>query len=63
MGGWALYSAVSGIGTLVAFCFVGVALFGSTSLVAYGGVFQRASLIIGLSWLTLLAGWIWRGGV
>ena len=53
--GWSVYSLVSGLGMLAAFAYAGVGFSQVSGLVDFGGLFQRISLIAGLSWLTLLA--------
>lgn len=57
MVGRALYSLASGIGMFVAFCLAVVGFSGDTGLVEYGGLFQRVSLVVGLGWLMVVAGW------
>ena len=53
--GWSVYSLVSGLGVLTAFVYAGLGFSQVPGLVDFGGLFQRISLITGLSWLTLLA--------
>lgn len=54
--GWAVYSIVSGVGVLIFFMLAGSTLQQAGHLAPYGGLFERISIIIGLSWLSLLAG-------
>jgi hypothetical protein len=52
---WALYSAVSGALFLVTFFLASAAFAQRPGLVEFGGLFQRVTVIIGFTWLTLLA--------
>jgi len=53
--GWAIYSALSGAGMFAAFVLAGLGFRQTPGFVDFAGVFQRLSLIIGLTWMTLLA--------
>jgi hypothetical protein len=59
--GWALYSAASGVGFAVAFVLTSMAFNQVEQLVAFGGLFQRATVTVGWTWLTLLAVHLLRG--
>jgi hypothetical membrane protein len=52
---WAVYSVLSGIGMFVAFAVSGVGFSQNAAVVDVAGVWQRVSVIIGFTWLTLLA--------
>ena len=60
-GGWAVYSAVSGVCFVVLFTLslAGTGQEGGLGEVA--GLLQRIAVTIGLTWLTLLAGHLMRG--
>jgi hypothetical membrane protein len=53
--GWAVYSLLAGLGMLVTFVLAAVGFDQHPSLVNFAGVFQRLSIIIGLTWIALLA--------
>ena len=53
--GWAAYSAASGIGFPAALVLASAAFAQNAALVGVGGLVQRAMVVIGWSWLTLLA--------
>ena len=53
--GWAVYSILTGLGMLVTFVLAGMGFTQNPSLVHFAGVFQRLSIIIGLTWIALLA--------
>lgn len=53
--GWAIYSALSGIGMFVTFVPAGMGFMQSPGFAEFGGIFQRLSLAIGFGWITLLA--------
>jgi hypothetical membrane protein len=53
--GWAIYSILAGLGILVTFILAGVGFKQNPVLVDFAGVFQRLSIIIGLTWITFLA--------
>lgn len=53
--GWAIYSAASGLGMLIAFFFASMGFSQAEGFVDFGGLFQRITLVVGLGWLTLLA--------
>ena len=53
--GWVIYSALSGCFMFVAFVLAGIGFSQNPSLVNVAGVFQRLSITIGWSWMTLLA--------
>ena len=59
--GWAIYSALSGFLMFVAFVLAGMGFSQNPSLVNVAGVFQRLSITIGWSWMTLLAVHLLRG--
>jgi hypothetical protein len=52
---WALYSLVSALAFLVSFGLASAAFNQAPSLVAFGGLFQRVTVITGFAWLTALA--------
>jgi hypothetical membrane protein len=53
--GWAAYSAFTGIAMLATFVIAGMGFGQRPGLVNFAGVFQRLSITIGWTWLTLLA--------
>ena len=53
--GWALYSAGTAAAMLTAVGLAGAAFSQAPRLVANGGLYQRASVTIGFTWLTALA--------
>lgn len=53
--GWAVYSLLAGLGMLVTFVLAGMGFTQNPGLVNFAGVFQRLSIIIGLTWIALLA--------
>jgi hypothetical protein len=53
--GWAVYSAVSGVLFLAMFILTSQAFSQAPGLVDFGGLFQRSTVTIGWTWLTLLA--------
>ncbi len=53
--GWAAYSVISGVTMLVMFIFAGMGFGGRPGLVNFAGVFQRLSITVGWTWVTLLA--------
>lgn len=53
--GWAIYSLLAGIGMLVMFVLAAIGFMQNPSLVGIAGVFQRLSIIIGLTWIALVA--------
>jgi hypothetical protein len=53
--GWAIYSMATGVAFAAGFILFSVAFGQAEPLVAYGGILQRATLIVGWTWLTLLA--------
>jgi hypothetical membrane protein len=53
--GWALYSLLSGLGTLAFFVLAAIGFDQNPALVHIAGVFQRLSISIGLIWVALLA--------
>ena len=53
--GWALYSAATGVVFVVGFVLASMAFGQAEGLVDYGGLFQRATVTVGWTWLTLLA--------
>ena len=59
--GWAIYSTLSGFLMFVAFVLAGMGFSQNPSLVNVAGVFQRLSITIGWSWMTLLAVHLLRG--
>jgi hypothetical protein len=48
------YSIASGVGFLVMFVLTNAAFAQTPSLVEFGGLFQRATIVIGFTWLTVL---------
>jgi hypothetical protein len=52
--GWTIYSGLSGIGMLVFFVLAGKGFSGREGFVKIGGGFQRLSIGIGWTWVTLL---------
>jgi hypothetical protein len=54
---WAIYSVLSGITFLIAFALAAAGFSQNPTFAAYGGLWQRISILIGLGWLTMLA---WR---
>jgi uncharacterized membrane protein len=59
--GWALYSAATGVVLMVTFVLTIMAFNPVEPLVAFGGLFQRATATLGWTWLTLLAVHLLRG--
>ena len=53
--GWAIYSALAGFGMFVFFIIASLAFNQTFGLADFAGVFQRLSIIIGFTWLMLLA--------
>jgi hypothetical membrane protein len=53
--GWAAYSTFTGIVMFATFVLSALGFGGQPSLVNFAGVFQRLSIIVGWTWLTLLA--------
>jgi hypothetical membrane protein len=53
--GWAVYSMLSAIGIIATFILAGMGFKQLPGFLEYAGVFQRLSLIIGFTWITLLA--------
>src|SRR6266699_2900732 len=53
--GWAVYSILTGLAMLVTFVLAGIGFTQNPSLVNFAGVFQRLSIIIGFTWIALLA--------
>lgn len=53
--GWAIYSAASGVLFAVMFVLTSQAFSQATGLVEIGGLLQRATVVIGWTWLALLA--------
>lgn len=53
--GWAIYSILAGLAMLLTFVLAGLGFTQNPSLVNVAGVFQRLSIIIGLTWIALLA--------
>lgn len=52
---WSVYTLASGVGFLVAFFLSSAGFSQQAGLVEVGGLLQRVTVAIGLSWLTLLA--------
>lgn len=52
---WAGYSVATALAFLVGFILTSAAFNQAPALVAYGGLCQRTTVVIGFSWLTLLA--------
>jgi hypothetical protein len=59
--GWGIYSACSGFLMFVAFVLSGMGFSQNPSLVNVAGLFQRVSITVGWSWMTLLAVYLLRG--
>jgi hypothetical membrane protein len=59
--GWALYSAATGLVFVAGFVLTSMAFNQVEPLVAFGGLFQRATATLGWTWLTLLAVQLLRG--
>jgi hypothetical protein len=59
--GWAIYSAATGVVFAVGFVLSSMAFNQVEQLVAYGGLFQRATVTVGWGWQTLLAVHLLRG--
>jgi hypothetical protein len=53
--GWATYSAATGLAFVAGFVLASMAFNQVEPLVAFGGLFQRATVTLGWTWLTLLA--------
>lgn len=53
--GWAAYSAATGASMLTAMGLAGAGFRQDPRLVNYGGLFQRAAIVTGFSWLTALS--------
>lgn len=53
--GWSVYSAVTAVTFLVAFVLASAAFSQSPGLVDRGGLYQRTAIVLGFTWLTLLA--------
>lgn len=53
--GWAAYSIVSCVAFVVLFVLASFGFAQTPGFVAFGGLFQRLTLSVGLAWLTLLA--------
>ena len=53
--GWAIYSAATGVVFAVGFVLASMAFNQVEGLVELGGLFQRITITVGWSWLTLLA--------
>lgn len=59
--GWAIYSAATGLVFMAGFVLATLAFSQAEPLVAFGGLFQRATITLGWTWLTLLAIHLLRG--
>jgi Protein of unknown function (DUF998) len=59
--GWAIYSAATGLVFVAGFVLTSMAFNQVEPLVAFGGLFQRATITLGWTWLTLLAIHLLRG--
>ena len=53
--GWAVYSVLAGLAMLVTFVLAGIGFQQSPVFTDFAGVFQRLSIIVGFTWITLLA--------
>lgn len=53
--GWAIYSAATALVFMAGFVLASMAFSQAEPLVAFGGLFQRATITLGWTWLTLLA--------
>ena len=56
--GWAAYSVATGVAFLVGFVLAGIGFSQNATLVAFGGLLQRLTVIIGLTWITVLAAYL-----
>lgn len=54
-GGWAFYSALTGLAFTVAFVLASAGFGRAKSLVDMAGLLQRTAVAVGFGWLTLLA--------
>ena len=52
---WSIYSALTGMGILAAFVLAAIGFNQTPGFVEIAGVYQRLSIIIGWTWITLLA--------
>jgi hypothetical membrane protein len=52
---WVIYSVLAGLAMLVTFVLAGMGFQQSPGFTEFAGVFQRLSIIIGFTWITLLA--------
>jgi Protein of unknown function (DUF998) len=59
--GWAIYSAATGLLFVAGFVLASMAFNQVEGLVEFGGLFQRATITLGWTWLTLLAVHLLRG--
>jgi len=53
--GWAVYTLATAVAFLVGFFAAGTAFSQESGLVEFGGLLQRVTIVLGLTWLTLLA--------
>lgn len=53
---WAAYSAATGVSMLTTIGLAGAGFSQDPRLVSYGGLFQRAAIVTGFSWLTAVSG-------
>jgi hypothetical protein len=53
--GWAIYSLLSGIGSLLFFFLLAHAIDLTDGVGGYAGLYERISIVIGLGWLSILA--------
>ncbi|WBB70737.1 DUF998 domain-containing protein [Micromonospora sp. WMMD812] len=54
--GWAIYSALTGLAFLAGFVLSSAGFAQTAGLVDLAGLYQRLTIVVGLLWLTLLAG-------
>jgi hypothetical protein len=53
--GWAIYSLVAGLGMLLMFILAGLGFNQVPGFMAIAGVYQRLSIILGFTWIAMLA--------
>jgi hypothetical protein len=55
--GWAIYSLLAGVGMLLTFILAGMGFNQVTGFVTVAGVYQRLSIILGFTWIAMVAGY------
>jgi hypothetical protein len=55
--GWAIYSLLAGVGMLLTFLLAGMGFNQVSGFVTIAGVYQRLSIILGFTWIAMLAGY------